>query len=296
MHVTHVGDRPDVTDPSSRPFADRALETMNEYGPLVFGLDPFGDLLVDWDLGDTPDGLDRFVDIVVEACVGTVGVVKPQSAFYERHGWRGVRSLTRLVESCRGSGLLVLLDAKRGDVGSTNEAYADAYLGPGAPIQVDAITITPYLGFESMRPVLDRAVATNSSVFVVTRSTNPEGRSIQGAVHPDGRTTEQQIVSDIARENRRTAPGAIGPIGSVFGPTHGPPAFDIRAMNGLFLVPGVGAQGATAQAVASCFASCPERVLASASRSLLRNGPDTSRLRAGAMSLGAELKEELAKS
>lgn len=199
-----------MTGSPDRPFAHRALDAMKEYGPLVFGLDPAGDLLADWGLGDTADALDHFVDIVVEACVGTVGVVKPQSAFYERHGWRGVRSLTRLVESCRDSGLLVLLDAKRGDVGSTMDAYAEAYLGPEAPIQVDAITITPYLGFESMRPVLDRAVATNSSVFVVTRSTNPEGRVIQGAVNPDGSTTEQQIVSEISRENRERHPESSG--------------------------------------------------------------------------------------
>jgi orotidine-5'-phosphate decarboxylase len=290
---TTVGKRPHVKAPTSRPFAERALEATNEYGPLVFGLDPFGDLLVDWGLGDAADGLDRFVDIVVEACVGTVGVVKPQSAFYERHGWRGVKSLARLVESCRESGVLVLLDAKRGDVGSTNRAYAEAYLGAAAPIQVDAITITPYLGFESVRPVLDLAVASNASVFVVTRSTNPEGRAIQGSVHPNGNTTEQQIVADIAAENRRVVPGAIGPVGSVFGPTHGPPAFDLRIMNGLFLAPGVGAQGATPQEVASCFASCPERVLPSASRSLLQNGPDPSRLRAGALALGTELRDAL---
>ncbi len=295
-HPTIVEGRPDVTGSTGRSFADRALEAMSEHGPLVFGLDPFGDLLVDWGLGDTPDGLERFVDIVLEACVGTVGVVKPQSAFYERHGWRGIRSLTRLVESCRGSGLLVLLDAKRGDVGSTNKAYAEAYLGAGAAIQVDAITITPYLGFESMRPIFDRALAADSSVFVVTRSTNPEGRAIQGSVHPNGRTTEEQVVAEIAAENRRVAPGGIGPIGAVFGPTHGPPAFDVRAMNGLFLAPGVGAQGATPQVVASCFSACPDRVLPSASRSLLADGPDPSRLKAAAFALGAQLTEALATS
>src|ERR1700683_5263704 len=141
------------------PFADRALAAMREHGPLVLGLDPSGDLLTQWGLGDTADGLERFVDIVVEASAGTVGVVKPQAAFYERHGWRGIRSLSRLVDSCRTSGVIVLLDAKRGDVGSTNVAYAEAYLGPAAGIPVDAITITPYLGFEAMRPILDRAEA-----------------------------------------------------------------------------------------------------------------------------------------
>ena len=290
---TTVDGRARVTQSAARPFADRALDATKAHGPLVFGLDPFGDLLDDWGVGDTADGLEHFVDIVLEACDGAVGIVKPQSAFYERHGWRGIRSLTRLVDSCRDRGLLVLLDAKRGDVGSTNMAYAEAYLGPGAEIQVDAITITPYLGFESMCPVMDIAVACNSSVFVVTRSTNPEGRSLQGALHPDGSTTEEQIVAQIGDENRRLSPGSIGPIGSVFGPTHGPPAFDIGAMNGLFLAPGVGAQGATPLDVARCFASCPERVLPSASRSLLSKGPDPSRLRDGALALSAELQDAL---
>jgi orotidine-5'-phosphate decarboxylase len=255
---------------------------MREYGPLVFGLDPSGDILVEWGVGDSADGLERFVDIVVEASVGTVGVVKPQSAFYERHGWRGMRCLARLVDACRTAGVLVLLDAKRGDVGSTNEAYAEAYLGPDAAIPVDAITITPYLGLAAMQPILDRAVANGAGVFIVTRSSNAEGRAIQGARHPSTTTVEHQLVVDIAAENHRVAPDSIGPIGAVFGPTHGPPTdFDLSVMNGLFLAPGVGTQGATPADVAACFASCPDRVLPSASRSLLGAGPEPSFRRRG---------------
>jgi orotidine-5'-phosphate decarboxylase len=276
------------------PFADRALAAMSECGPLVVGLDPSGDILVDWGLGDTPDGLERFVDIALEATVGTVAVVKPQAAFYERHGWRGMRSLARLVESCRSAGLLVLLDAKRGDVGSTNEAYAEAYVGPDAAMPVDAVTITPYLGLAAMKPIVDRAVAGGAGMFIVTRSSNAEGRGIQGARHRGGTTVEHRLVDDIAAENRRIAPDGIGPIGSVFGPTHGPPTeFDLRAMNGLFLAPGLGAQGATPAAVAACFAACPDRVLPSASRSLLATGPDPLRIRESARALGAELREVL---
>jgi orotidine-5'-phosphate decarboxylase len=276
------------------PFVERALGAMSRYGPLVFGMDPFGDLLESWGLGDTPDGLDAFVDIVVAAAAETVGIVKPQSAFYERHGWRGIRSLSRLVDSCRSSGLLVLLDAKRGDVGSTNVAYAEAYLGPTAGIPVDALTITPYIGFEAMRPIFEHAQTTGTGVFVVTRSTNPEGRAIQGARLSSGVSVEQELVAEIAAENRRIAPGRIGPIGSVFGPTHGPPEnFDLRDMNGLFLAPGVGAQGAKPMDVATCFASCPDRVLPSASRSLLAAGPDPSRMKAAAEELGAELVDAL---
>jgi orotidine-5'-phosphate decarboxylase len=267
---------------------------MRKYGPLVFGLDPFGDLLEAWGLGDTPDGLDAFADIVVEAAAGTVGVVKPQSAFYERHGWRGIRTLSRLIHSCRSSGVLVLLDAKRGDVGSTNTAYAEAYLGMNAGIPVDAMTITPYLGFDALRPFLDLAHASDTGIFVVTRSTNPEGRSIQAATSSSGMTVEQELVTQISAENRRVAPGRIGPVGSVFGPTHAAPeGFDLRDMNGLFLAPGVGAQGAKPMDVATCFASCPDRVLPSASRSLLSEGPDPSRMKAAAEDLGTELLDAL---
>ncbi len=118
-------------------FASRFAEVRAKHGSLVWGLDPSGSILVDWGLGDTPDGLDRFADIVLSAAIGTVGLVKPQAAFYERHGWRGIRTLQRLMAEARSAGLLVILDAKRGDVGSTNEAYAEAYLGADAPLQAE---------------------------------------------------------------------------------------------------------------------------------------------------------------
>ena len=127
------------------------------FGPLVWGLDPSGAVLRSWGLDDSPDGLDRFVDVALEAAVGAVGLVKPQSAFYERHGWRGIRTLGRLVAEARQAGLLVILDAKRGDVGSTNDAYAEAFLGADAAIPVDALTVHPYLGFGAMDAFVERA-------------------------------------------------------------------------------------------------------------------------------------------
>jgi orotidine-5'-phosphate decarboxylase len=271
-------------------FVDRMLDALRVRGPLAFGLDPSGELLEQWGLGDTPDGLDRFVDIVLEATVGVVGVVKPQAAFYERHGWHGWRSLTRLVESAREAGLIVLLDAKRGDVGSTMRAYAEAYLWEGAALAVDAITVNPYLGFGTVAPFSELAVKSDAGVFVVVRSTNPDGRTIQDSVGRNGLPVEEQLVSDIASANRDIASSGLGPIGAVFGPGHGPPGFDIRAMNGLFLAPGVGAQGATAKDVAACFESCPDRVIASSSRGLLTNGPDPAELKNAAELLTAELR------
>jgi orotidine-5'-phosphate decarboxylase len=274
-------------------FATRFAAVRAGPGPLVWGLDPSGPLLDAWGVGDTPDGLDRFVDIVLRAAIGTVGLVKPQAAFYERHGWRGIRSLGRLIAEARGAGLLVVLDAKRGDVGSTNDAYAEAYLGAGAPLGVDALTVHPYLGLAAMGAFISRANDAGSCLLVVTRSSNPEGRAVQSAAEGTGRSVEESLLTGIAALNAGLAPGVIGPIGAVIGPTHIDPPLDLLAPQCLFLAPGVGAQGATPEDVARVFAACPERVMPSASRSLLCDGPDVGRLRDTAARLAGEFREVL---
>ncbi len=326
-------------------FARRFAAARTVQGPLVFGLDPSADLLEAWGLGDSADGLDRFADIVLEAATGPtapgpVGLVKPQSAFYERHGWRGIRTLSRLIADGRSAGLLVILDIKRGDVGSTNDAYAEAYLGEGAPLAADAITVHPYLGLGAMGTFVARAAEAGSCLLVVTRSSNPEGRPVQAArvqttpvrmarvqaararttqvrmaqfdgaqvqaiqvhaapvmqpvrVPPDrggARTVEQDLLREIGLLNARLAPGEVGPVGAVIGPTHMQPELDLAAAHCLFLAPGVGAQGATPRDVAGVFAACPDRVMPSASRSLLAAGPDVSRLRDAVAALAAEFR------
>jgi len=157
-------------------FARRFAAARSAHGPLVYGLDPSAYVLESWRLGDSADGLDRFADIALAAAAGTVDLIKPQSAFFERHGWRGIATLGRLIEGARDAGLLVILDAKRGDVGTTNDAYAEAYLGKGAPLAVDALTVHPYLGIGAMGAFVARAAESGSCVLVVTRSSNPEGR------------------------------------------------------------------------------------------------------------------------
>jgi orotidine-5'-phosphate decarboxylase len=276
-------------------FPDRFAAARAKFGPLTFGLDPSGDLLRRWGLEDTPDGVERFVDIALAASAGTVGVVKPQSAFYERHGWRGVRALDRLVSEARSDGVLVLLDVKRGDVGSTNTAYAEAYLAPGAPIAADAITVTAYLGFDALEPFFAAAAtAGGAGVFVVTRSSNPDGRPLQESVGANGKAVEVALLDALAARNRAVAPDGVGPFGSVFAANHGPPSgTDLRSMGGLFLAPGLGTQGASPADVAACFASCPDRVLPSASRSLLDVGPDVGRLRDAVSDLASALNDSL---
>lgn len=269
-------------------FAARFAAIRASHGPLVLGLDPSADLLEAWGLGDSADGLDRFADLALAAAVGVVGLVKPQSAFYERYGWRGIATLDRLITGARSAGLLVILDVKRGDVGSTNDAYAEAYLGKGAPLASDAITVHPYLGLAAMSAFVSRAAQAGSCLLVVTRSSNPEGRSIQAARTGDGLSVEQDLLEQIRVLNKGLAPGQIGPVGAVIGPAHLEPVLDLAAANCLFLAPGVGAQGATPADVASVFAACPDRVMPSASRSLLSAGPEG--LRDATAALAAEFR------
>ena len=274
-------------------FAVRFAAARDKFGPLVVGADPHGPLLRAWGLSDDADGLERFTDIVLAAVTDTAGLIKPQSAFYERHGWRGIRALTRLVETARGQDILVILDVKRGDVGSTNDAYAQAYLGPGAPVEADAVTVHPYLGLGAMGAFVDRARQAGSCLFVVTRSTNPEGRAVQAARTPGGDSVEQRLLGDIGTLNARLAPGRIGPVGAVIGPARVDPPLDLAAANALFLAPGVGAQGATPDDIAQTFAACPDRVIPSASRSLLAAGPDPAALAGAAAALNAQFRAKL---
>lgn len=274
-------------------FASRFAAARARYGPLVLGADPHSSVLAKWNLPDDANGLDRFADIVLDSAVGAVAAVKPQSAFYERHGWRGVRTLARLVASARESGLLVIVDAKRGDVGSTNDAYAQAYLGPGAAIEADALTVSPYLGLAAMGAYTSRAAQAGACVFVVVRSSNPEGRTIQTARTSSGVSVERRLLAEIGTINSRLAPGAIGPVGAVVaaGDAAGAgsaPDAGLPAANALFLVPGIGAQGTTPRDVARTFAECPDRVLPSASRSLLAPGPEPAAIRAAAGRLNEE--------
>lgn len=282
--------------PLTESFAARFERCRSSFGQVVLGLDPSDSILGQWSLGQGPDALERFVDIALRAARGSVGVIKPQSAFYERHGWRGIKALARLVSEARSEGILVLLDAKRGDVGSTNDAYGLAYLEADAPLAVDALTLHSYLGFSALEGLVGRATRNHRGVFVVARSTNPEGRALQESLGPDGKSVEIRLVEEISAMNALLSTDEVGPIGAVFGPA-GPPweGPDLRSMRGLFLAPGLGAQGALPDDLARCFASCPERVMASASRSLLTEGPDVSNLKRAIETLSEQVSRALSR-
>ena len=269
-------------------FAERWFNVRRQGRLLVFGADPSEALLRRWGLSVDAAGIDTFIDIVLDAIPENVGVIKPQSAFFEARGWQGMRSLERLIREARAMGALVLLDAKRGDIGSTADAYGSAYLGTAAPLQVDAITVAPYLGLDALTPMIHRAAASGSAVFVVARSSNPEGRALQTATLAEGVSVENALLRDIGRMNEAYGLGTVNAVVGV----HTPPLRDevLRSSNALFLCPGFGAQGTTAVDIATAFRSVADRVLPTASRSLLDAGPDPKAL----ADRWATLNEELA--
>jgi len=251
-------------------------------GSLCVGIDPHAGLLAEWGLSDDVDGLKRFALSVVEALGDQVAVLKPQSAFFERHGSRGVAVLEQVVAGCRELGALCIVDAKRGDIGSTMAAYADAFAGQGSALAGDAVTASPYLGFGSLRPLLDLAAANDRGVFVLALTSNPEGAGVQHARDEAGRTVAQGILDAAGAENAGARP--MGSVGVVVGATVGRAGVvhDLSAVNGPLLAPGIGAQGATAQDLRTVFGSSRVNVLPSSSREVLRGGPGAAGLREAA--------------
>ena len=265
-------------------FGDRLSHSISDRGRFCVGVDPHPELLDAWGLTDSVNGLEKFAMTVVDALAGTVAVLKPQSAFFERHGARGIEVLERVVEGSRGVGCLVLLDVKRGDIGTTAQGYADAYLDRNSPLYVDAVTASPYLGVGSLDPMIDTALANDSGVFVLALTSNPEGVQVQHAMTSDGRSVGGLVLDAVATRNAGV-PG-MGSVGAVVGATvelpHdlGTGSLDV---NGPLLVPGVGAQGGTVDGVRRVFGPAVHNVLPSSSREILGSGPEKAALHEAAM-------------
>jgi orotidine-5'-phosphate decarboxylase len=307
-----------VTAQHARPaaaFGERLATAVAAHGPLCVGIDPHPGLLAEWGLADDARGLERFALTCVDALAGHVAVVKPQSAFFERHGSRGIAVLEKVLAGLAAQAppgvpaTLSLLDIKRGDIGSTMDGYADAYLAVGAPLGADAVTLSPYLGFGALASAIRTAEDAGRGVFVLARTSNSDGAEVQLAERA-GRSVAQAIVDAAAAANRDAlgaareqaesgsiaigdgcGPGipALGPVGVVVGATadHG---LDLSALSGAVLAPGLGAQGATPADLAVRFAGVRGVLLPTASRSVLAAGPSSSAVRAAA----AVLRDELA--
>ncbi|MFE5539027.1 orotidine-5'-phosphate decarboxylase [Streptomyces sp. NPDC056492] len=271
------------------PFGTRLREAMDTRGPLCVGIDPHASLLASWGLDDNVAGLERFSRTVVEALAGQVAVFKPQAAFFERFGSRGVAVLESTVADVRAAGGLVVMDAKRGDIGSTMAAYAETFLHKDSPLFSDALTVSPYLGYGSLKPAVDLARENGAGLFVLALTSNPEGAEVQRAVREDGLSVGATMLRHLAAENAGAEP--LGSFGAVVGATLGDlSSFDLD-INGPLLAPGVGAQGASAADLPAVFGEAARNVVPNVSRGVLRHGPYPAGLQDAAARFAAEIRE-----
>lgn len=274
----------------------RLAEAMEKFGNVCVGIDPHPSQLEAWGLADSIQGLRTFSLTLVEAMAGQVPVVKPQSAFFERFGSSGIKVLEEVLAACRQAGLLVILDVKRGDIGSTMAGYAQAYLSPDSPLAADAITLSPYLGFGSLKPALELARKHGRGVYVLALTSNPEGFEVQHAKNASGKSVATDIISQAEQINKTCGDeGHIADIGLVVGATTGNAAkdlgIDFSEFSGSILSPGIGAQGAQPADIQRIFGKSACRVLASTSRGISSGGPEVSSLQAAARQITEQMSD-----
>ncbi|MGB7964030.1 MAG: orotidine-5'-phosphate decarboxylase [Propionicimonas sp.] len=254
----------------------RLRDIVADRGPLCVGIDPHPSLLTAWGLPIDAQGAEACARDLVEALGDKVAAFKPQSAFFEAYGSAGIAALERVLADIAQTGALSILDVKRGDIGSTMDAYADAYLADGAPLAADAITLSPYLGFGSLAPAFDRAHRYGRGVYVLARTSNPEGGSVQLALAEEG-SVVQTIIDAAAEANRESRQKAIG---LVVGGTHASLGCDLSDFNGSILVPGIGFQGGRMEDLPALFGDAVDQVIAVVGRGVIQAGPDREALRA----------------
>ncbi|THV30750.1 orotidine-5'-phosphate decarboxylase [Glycomyces paridis] len=299
--------------PASKEFGARAYHLSQVRGPLCAGIDPHGALLQYWGLDDDLDGAERFCMTLVEALTEHVAFVKPQSAFFERFGSGGIALLERVIAESRRAGALVILDVKRGDIGSTMAAYAQAYLDPASSLAVDAITVSPFLGTGSLQPAFDLASAHGKGVFVLARTSNPEGKQVQKARRLDGKSVAQGVIDEVNEHNRDAEP--MGSFGIVVGATIGAcategdarlrestygithttvsqrdSAHDLSQFNGPILVPGMGTQGGRPSDLPRVLGPAMNFAIPSYSRQIAQPGPAAASIRTAVEALQEECR------
>lgn len=274
-------------------FAARLQQKIVAHSPLCVGIDPSASLLKSCNLPNTPEGALEFGKRVLDAADYRISLLKPQSAFFERFGSGGLQALEELTRLARSREVLVLLDGKRGDIDTTGAAYAEGYFSSSTTLQVDAVTVHVYLGLAALDPFFDIAVRAEGGVFVVVRSSNPEGRELQTARLANGETVAQNLCREITARNRGQGE-ALGYLGAVVGATCDDAAETVAALPQSFiLAPGVGAQGATLQDVLTRMPSAKGRVLPNVSRAILANGGSVAEIRTTIRALQDQARELL---
>lgn len=258
-------------------FGERVRRALSAHGPLCVGIDPHAALLASWGLEDSAAGVREFGLRTVDAAAERVGVVKPQVSFFERFGSAGFAALEDVLLAARDAGLVVIADAKRGDIGSTMDAYAAAWLTPDSPLEADAVTASPFLGVGALDGTFAHAQKHGKGVFVLAATSNPEAADLQQARTGSEQTVSAEIVSQVCTRNAVATPvGEWGSFGFVIGATidwtdagltpFAPPA--------PILAPGFGAQGAGPADLHARFRASAAMVIAAESRSILTAGPD----------------------
>ncbi|MDQ1597828.1 MAG: orotidine-5-phosphate decarboxylase [Microbacteriaceae bacterium] len=298
-----MSDRPGAPDEGGAAggFGGRLRSAFDRHGQLCVGIDPHSFLLADWGLADSADGAREFGLRVVDAAVGKVGIVKPQVAFFERYGAAGFGALESVLAAARAAGLLVIADAKRGDLGTSVEAYGQAWLTPGSPLEADALTISAYMGVGSIERPMRLAEETGKGLFVLAATSNPEALAVQTATLLVGARAGKSVAASIVEEvgewnaaqagRKNTTDGTpatggtesingvpVGSIGLVLGATVDFGAFGIDLAVGdpatPILAPGFGHQGAKFGDLGALYGPSAPFAVVSASRSILQAGPD----------------------
>ncbi|WP_110588921.1 orotidine-5'-phosphate decarboxylase [Microbacterium suaedae] len=258
-------------------FGQRARAGIDRRGPLCVGVDPHPALLDEWDLAQDANGVREFGLRVVEAAAERLAFVKPQVSFFERHGSAGLAALEDVMREARSAGLLVIADAKRGDIGSTMDAYARAWLTPGAPLEADALTVSPFLGVGALTGTVSTAYEHGKGVFVLAATSNPEAAGVQRSTDPEGRSVSQRVIDEVSSLNAAHArPDEWGSAGFVIGATVDWASAGIApyAPVAPILGPGFGHQGARPDDAARIYGPMADAVLMSESRSILSAGSD----------------------
>lgn len=245
-------------------FSDRLAAAIRARGnPVVVGLDPRWEQLppeftaagASADRRHKAQAYSRFCREVIDVVAPLVPAVKPQAAFFEQLGAAGMAALEEVIRHARSQRLLVIVDGKRNDIGSTAEAYAEGMLGEAAAWQADALTVSPYLGADSLQPFVEVARARDAGVFVLVKTSNPGGGQFQD-LPAHGRPLYRHVADHVQALARATAAQCgYGAVGAVVGATYPEQLAELRAAmpQAWLLVPGYGSQGGTARDVAAAF-------------------------------------------
>jgi len=261
-------------------FSKKLELAFTKYGQVCVGIDPHAELLEENGFAQSAQGLREFSFALLEELSGQVGIIKPQISFFERFGSAGFAVLEELCSEATARGLLVIADAKRGDIGTTMAAYASAWLDKSAPFMVDALTVSPYLGVGSLAPAVSIAAERGKGLFVLCATSNSEGKTLQSARIGDA-TVAADVASEVATLNGISAQSRsrFGNVGLVIGATVDVEEFGIASVNSNLesgfspiLAPGFGAQGASLKDAKKLFGENAQNVIYTISRSALRDG------------------------